>query len=310
MKTEKLPLEFQQRIQSTYGAEGAEWLEALPALLRELAERWSLALQPPFECMAYNYVAPATDGQGTMVVLKVGVPNPELFTEIEALRVFNGEGCVRLLASSVERGAMLLERLLPGEPLTNREDRQATEIACEVMAKLWKTEFPHSSFPTVGKWGAGFQKLRARFQGGTGPFPEGLVEPAERRFHELLDTMDDPVLLHGDLHHSNILSATRAPWLAVDPKGVVGEPAYEVGSWIRNPYPDVLEHGHFKTLLQRRIMQFSKSFGFPQSRLYGWAFSQAVLSAWWSYEDDHKDWKRGLALAEMLYEADSSRGFG
>lgn len=306
MNADWLPAEFLERIRGTFGPKGDAWLEALPELLLELSGMWSLTLEPPFADLSYSYVAPATHENGARFVLKVGVPNPELITEIEALRAFDGAGCVRLIDAAPERGALLLERLVPGEALRKIDDVQATEIACEVMGNIWREEFPHGNFPTTWKWGQGFRRLRARFQGGTGPFPEELIDRGERRFHELLDGMGPPVLLHGDLHHSNILSAKREPWLAIDPKGVVGEPAYEVGSWLRNPYPEILQWEDFTATLQRRLTQFSACLRFPRERLLGWAFSQAVLSACWMYEDNQKDWERGLVLAEWFQDADSA----
>src|SRR5688500_9838406 len=81
-----VPAEFARRTAEVYGAAGAVWLDGLPALLRECAERWSLAVSQPFEPLSYNYVAPAFGADGRALVLKLGVPNPELSSEIAALR--------------------------------------------------------------------------------------------------------------------------------------------------------------------------------------------------------------------------------
>ena len=87
----------------------------------------------------------------------------------------------------------------------------------------------------MAEWGDGFKRLRARFGGGSGPLPSALVGEAEALFAALLDTAGAPVLLHGDLHHYNILAAGGGRWLAIDPKGVVGEPAFEVVALMHNP---------------------------------------------------------------------------
>ena len=86
----------------------------------------------------------------------------------------------------------------------------------------------HHDFQTVADWAADPGKVRERFNGGAGPFPPQLFEKAEKLFAELIGGMGEPVLLHGDLHHDNILSAQREPSLAIDPRGVVGEAEYEV----------------------------------------------------------------------------------
>jgi streptomycin 6-kinase len=114
--------------------------------------------------------------------------------------------------------------------------------------------------------------------------------------------MDAPVLLHADLHHWNILSSQRGCWLAIDPKGVVGEPAYETGAWLRNPFPQLLHSSHALGMTQRRLDQMAEGLGFDRLRLACWAFAQAVLSAWWAFEDHSYDWRQSLAVAEMLQQ--------
>ena len=90
-----VPRDFARTIVELYGAEGVEWLERLPSLLADCERRWALTVLPPFEPLSYNYVAPAVRADGADVVLKVGVPNSELLTEIEALRLYDGRGIVR-----------------------------------------------------------------------------------------------------------------------------------------------------------------------------------------------------------------------
>jgi streptomycin 6-kinase len=297
------PRDFARTIVELYAETGAAWLERLPTLIAHCAGRWSLTVLPPFEPLSYNYVAPAVRENGTHVVLKLGVPNPELWTEIEALRLYAGRGIVRLLEVDRERGAMLLERLEPGTPLSSLDDdEQATAIAARVMRQLWRPAPEEHAFPTVARWGAGLQRLREHFEGGCGPLPPRLVEVAEARFAEFTSSMAEPVLLHGDLHHENILSAERQPWLALDPKGVVGEPAYEVGALLRNPIPRLLATPGGKQTLARRVDQLAEALGLERARVVGWGLAQAVLSAWWCIEGHGHGWEWGVSCAELLAE--------
>jgi streptomycin 6-kinase len=256
---------------------------------------------PPFQDMSFNYVAPATRSDGSEVVLKVGVPNPELVTEIAALKIFNGNGAVALYKADPELGALLLERLRPGKPVFNMsDDEDATSVASEVIRKLQKSLSNHNDFPTVGDWFQGFQRLRKKFGGETGPFLNEFIDKAEGMSHDLLTSMETLTLLHGDLHHWNILSSERDQWLAIDPKGVIGEPEYETGAWIRNPFPDILEMSNPDRMIAQRIDQFSEELGFDRKRIYGWGFSQAVLAAYWSYEEKDQDWENWLMVAELI----------
>jgi len=301
MKSLPIPAQFAQTTIDLHGSAGADWLENLPALIADCEKRWGLTVKRPFPNLSYNFAATAVRADGSEVVLKMGVVNPELLTEIEALRLYDGRGIVRLLDADPAQGVLLLERLRPGTPLvTVDNDEAATAVAAQVMQKLWRPAPADHPFPTVEKWAQGMMKLRREFDGGTGPFPKKLVETAEYLFADLLPTQAKPILLHGDLHHWNILCAQRAPWLALDPKGVVGEPAYEIGAWLRNPIDRLQTWPDLKRIQARRIDQFVETLGFERERIVGWGIAQAVLSAWWSFEDGWRVGQAALACAESL----------
>lgn len=295
-----LPDPFARAMVELYGEAGAAWLEGLPGLLAGCAERWALKIDPPF-ALSYNYVAPAIRADSSPAVLKVGYPCRELMTEIAALRILDGRGIARLLEVDPEAGALLLERLEPGNALDPLpDDGAATAIAADVMRRLWRPAPAEHSFPTTADWARGFERLRSEFAGGTGPFPAPLVEEAEALFAELLASAAEPALLHGDLHHGNILAAGPGSWRAIDPKGLVGEPAYEAGALLRNPLPDLLRWPDPGRVQARRLDILAERLDLDRTRLRAWGLAQAVLSAWWSYEDHGHGWEPAIACAELL----------
>lgn len=298
-----IPAEFARAVIDLHGEAGRLWLRRLPALVEQCAARWSLKTGTPFAPLSYNYAVRAEGARGERLVLKIGVPVPELLSEMAALRLMQGRGAVRLIDADAEAGALLLERLEPGTPLValcEVDDDAATKAAVSVMLKLWRPVPQEQRFPTVADWGLGFRRMRERFGGTTGPFPRRLFEEAESLFAELLDSSAAPVLLHGDLHHGNILNAARAPWLAIDPKGLVGEPAYEVGALLRNPLPQLFNWPQPVRVSERRIARLSEELGFDRARVRGWGLAQAVLAGWWSIEDTGKGGEFGIAAAEIL----------
>jgi streptomycin 6-kinase len=296
-----LPAEFIATISNTFGEAGVGWLARLPVLLAECADQWSLTELEPVAELSYNFVATARRGDGAQVMLKVGVPNPELDSEMAALRVYDGRGAARLLAADEGRSAMLLERLQPGVPLARLgDDEEATRIAARVMRALWRRPPADHSFRSVRDWAAGLVRMRGHFGGGTGPFPRELTEKAERLSAELLDSMAEQVLLHGDLHHWNILSAEREPWLAIDPKGILGEPAYEVGPLLLNQlYWDKKEPDPHQ-VTARRVAILAEELGFERERLLAWGVARAVLSAWWCIEDRMDCHEGAIRCAEIM----------
>lgn len=299
-----LPDEFRRTNIELYGRAGEDWLARLPAMLAACAKRWSLTLGEPFEQLSYNYVVRATRAGAERVVLKVGFPCRELHTEAAALRIFDGRGCVRLIEAETELGALLLERLEPGallaESLDEERDEEATRAAARLMRELWRPAPAGHDFPSVADWAAGLEKMRARFGGGSGPLPRVLVARAEGLFRELLDTSREDVLLHGDLHHGNILDAGNGRWLAIDPKGVVGEPAYEAGALLRNPQPQLLRLRRPAETLRRRVEIFAEELGVDEARVRGWGIAQAVLSAWWTVEVNGSGWEPTMECARLL----------
>jgi streptomycin 6-kinase len=296
-----IPENFASFMIELFGEEGRAWLDRLPSILANCEERWHLTIDAPVKNLSFNYVAPGVLGDGTEVMLKTGLTD-EFPSQSEALHHFNGRGMVQLLACDVQDAVMLMERLKPGTSLrTVEDDEAAISAAAQVMRKIWHPlPEQHYPFPTVVDWSKGFARLRRRYDGGTGPIPAGIFDKAEKLYAELCASMAEPVLLHGDLHQDNILAAERQPWLAVDPKGVIGEPAYETGALLRNFWPDILSVSNPKSLMARRIDQLSAELGFERERIYNWGFAQAVLSVIWGVEDTGKLQNEGLYFVELL----------
>jgi streptomycin 6-kinase len=107
------------------------------------------------------------------------------------------------------------------------------------------------------------------------------------------------MLLHGDLHHDNILSATREPWLVIDPKGIVGDPGYDLGAFLYNPWPGLLELPDPARVIARRVDQLAEGLGMERARVRAWGIAQAVLSACWSIEGND-DWRHTITCGEYL----------
>lgn len=285
-----LPESFLQFMREAYGTEAANtWFQSLPAFLEECAERWQLTLLPPFENLSFHYVAPAVRADGTSVILKTCTFSDEFEHGLAALRIFNGQGIARLLEFDEEQKVMLLERLQPGTMLASlvpEQDEQATSILAGIMRQLWKPAPPDHTFPTVEQLGQGLTQLRVRYNGGYGPFSPRLVDEAMDLFATLNASPHEIMLLHGDLQHHNILRSGET-WLAIDPKGVVGDPGYEVGASFYNPMPDILEVPDLEQMLARRIAQLSEELGMERARIRGWGLAQCVLNAWNMVSNEH-----------------------
>jgi streptomycin 6-kinase len=303
-----LPSDFVNNIIHSYGEAGRRYLADLPDLLSAAAKRWDLTIGELF-LLSYNYVCAATRrwsssvayrDQATDCVLKIGVPNVELTSEINTLRVYNGQGACRLYESDPEAGMLLLERLRPGEMLvTLEDDDHATEIAADVMMRIQRPVPAGDGFLSLKGWFDELKNLRPRFNGGTGPFPKKSFSIAEGLIRDLFAEDRPQVLLHGDFHHYNILSSERG-WLIIDPKGVAGPAEYEVGPLLINPYSVVLEEGEAIRRTERRIAILAERTGFDRQRLRAWAICHSVLSSFWDMEADGSGGESARAWTEIF----------
>jgi streptomycin 6-kinase len=302
-----IPKKLARHVMQGLGDAGKIWLEALPKIAAELAERWGITLGAPFE-LSFNYVCGATLKDGTDAVFKIGPWAEELGREIEAVRLYDGNGMARMLAFDTTQMAMLLERLRPGEMLVATaagDDDAATRIGAEVMRRLWRPieMLPDPSlFRPLHEWFLAFERHRA-FYGGPGPFKAALLDHAEGATRDLLSSVPRTVLLHGDFHHYNVLSSERAssergPWLAIDPKGMLGDPGYEVGPFLLNPFGPPKS----ATVLRRRLDIFSEKLPYDWKRLRAWGVAHAVLSACWSAENHGDGWQSAITMAETLID--------
>lgn len=282
-----------------WGVDGENWLASIPSLITLYEKKWNIEVLPPFS-LSYNYVTPAQRADGTRVVLKIGFPkDPEVQSEIRALKHFDGNGCVEILESDTENSVFLLEAIEPGIPLSALEaDDQATKIIAQMMKRLLKPLPKDHGFNSVGQWAKALDRYKQRFTT-RGPLPAKLIDQAQELFHCLIESSAAEVLVHGDLHHDNILKSAKHGWVAIDPKGIAAEPSYEVAAMIRNPYEKLKSVVDLKPILIRRIKILSQELNIQPERIQQWCIAQTVLSAVWNIESA-KGAEHALRIAQTL----------
>ncbi len=295
----RLPADFVRNIRVSFREKGDRFLEELPSLLAAAARRWELTLGEPF-LLSYNYVCAAQKPDGTPVVLKIGVPNPELLSEINALRLYAGQGACRLLDADPEKGMLVLERLEPGTMLLElQDDDRETGIAADVLCQIQRPAPGPEGFLSLRLWFDELQNLRPRFVGTTGPFPEKTVGIVEGLLRELFAEDRPDVLLHGDFHHYNVLLSGRG-WLVIDPKGVIGPAGYDVGPYLTNPLGELPPEADAIRRTCRRVAIFSERLGIERERLLQWAACHSLLSSYWDLQDDGSGGEGARAWAEIF----------
>lgn len=248
------------------------WLERVPELLAECAEEWELELGEPYPRGAAGYAVRATLPDRTPAVLKLIYPHREAEHEAEALRVWDGEGAVRLLADDHARCALLLERCEPGTLLANEDPAGAVDVFVRLLPRLWKpVGEPFTPLADEAQWWV--EQLTDEWEEAGRPFAERTVAAAIDALAVLSTTQGDQVLLHQDLHGDNVLAAQREPWLVIDPKPLVGEREFAVAPIVRDA-----ELGHSRREVLHRLDRLTAELGLDRERARLWTIGQTV--AW------------------------------
>ena len=214
------------------GSARSDWVGRLPEIVARLAEHWSLRLDAPYqpggECA---WVAPVRTPAGARLVLKAGWRHDEAASEFDGLRAWDGSGTVlahdcRVVDDTI---ALLLERCEPGTPLAaTASEREQDVVIAGLLRRLWSVRVPGRGFRSLrvmcDAWAAEFDR---RVAGVALPLDPGLVRAGIDLLRALPRSAGQSALLATDLHASNVVAARREPWLVIDPKPYVGDPAYD-----------------------------------------------------------------------------------
>ena len=244
--------------------ERARWLRRLPHTLQDLERRWSLQLGQSFEEASCAWVASVTLRDGSDAVLKIGMPHMEAEHELAGLLFWDGNPTVRVLESDNVTGAMLLERCKPGTGLRELPESEQDLVIADLLRRLWRTP-PHLFRPLavlLESWAAETLAAVERW-----PDPS-LVREGLRLLNDLPRTAPINVLLATDLHAGNVLRAEREPWLVIDPKPFIGDPAYDAPQHLLNC------RSRLRPDPKGTIHRMADLLGLDRDRLRMWTFAR------------------------------------
>ncbi|QNO15518.1 hypothetical protein HYG86_12435 [Alkalicella caledoniensis] len=282
----KIPNDFKGKVLRIFGEEGDLWLENLDQTIHLCKEKWNLTNCTLSKDLSMNLICFADSKYGH-VALKVGVPHRDLFTEMEALSIYKGRNICNLYDYDVDLGALLLERIRPGVQLLSLENTsERIAIASELITKLpisIDRDGKHS-LPYYRDW---IQRAfaRSRRENKVGNKMLSYINVAEDLFNRIENQSSKRALLHGDLHHENILRTSNG-WKAIDPKGVIGLPYMESARFMENQI-DMVDSSERLNCLNEMTELFSNKFNEPMANIAASVFILRVLSICWTFEE-HK----------------------
>ncbi|MDH6435399.1 streptomycin 6-kinase [Streptomyces sp. SAI-144] len=275
------------------GDKGREFIAGLPALTEDFLERWELRPDgSPMHGVAALVLPVVRRADGTPAVLKLQLLDEESAGEPVALRLWDGDGAVRLLDHDPVTHTMLLERLDSDRMLSTLPGtRDAVLVIAGLLAHL-----------TAGPAPAGMRRLGDIAQAMLDRTPEALkriADPEVRRtvadcaaaVREVVDEPGDR-LLHWDLHDENVLASERAPWLAIDPKPLAGDPGFELWPALDNRF-DADE-------ITWRFDAMTDVLGLDRARARAWTLGRLLQNSLWDIKDGRPLEPRQLEIAHRL----------
>ena len=296
---DSLPTELVAHVTAICGQRGTDWLSELPSIIQKLEKRWSLRIEKPFPGIEFNFVAPATRDGSEQVVVKIAPPfeQNEIFGEAAYLKYRNGNGAVSLLEEDPESHAILIERAMPGRSLLEHFKDREPECVGPAIDVLHTILRPVPADPVsvimLDDWFDGLRRYSDT------SFPDEYATKALNIYEKLSKQTDRVYYLHGDFHPANIVTAARSPFLAIDPKGLIGHLGYEIAvflnnfHWWQDTRPDVRQR------LDVALDQFAAAFNIDPFELRQWAFAQMVLGAWWTFDEMPEIYDKEVAKADI-----------
>lgn len=278
----EFPSNFKKNIKDLYGEEGADWLNKLPSLLSGIEEKYNLHFSHPAPQLSYHFVAVVNKrNSNDSYVLKMGPNSKNLRREFYGLSSYT-EGVPAVMDFFENENAYLMQNLFPGTSLSEfvlKNDLKSTQVIANLIQKLHRNQNKKfiNHFSHISEFMADTNILKNKIEAKCFSKWQSLLK-------DLTIKSKDDLILHGDLHHGNILKHGE-DWFAIDPQAIIGDPVYETASMIFNPIDKWSEIQNKKQLITNRIKVLSEILSFDAEKIKAWAFCKILLAAAWNYED-------------------------
>lgn len=289
--------QLNKNIINIFGEQGQKWLNDLPEIIELLCTKWQLSNITPVENMTYNYVAKVTSKTRLPLILKIGCDEKIITPEKKALIYFHGKGSIALVDYNEQYNALLLQQAVPGITLKSFYPNHIEHVMdnyISAMQNLHQQDLPiKNNFEHIRVW------LKAIDQCNSPLIPKYLLEKAIYLKNKLLDSLNKEIVLHGDLHHDNIL-LNGNEWLTIDPKGILGDAEFEIAAFDFLDETEFSSERDLKKLFENRAETIAKKSNLSLQRIKDWVFVRLILSAAW-FVEDKGDPSGPIKLAEGIF---------
>jgi streptomycin 6-kinase len=273
---------FKKKVIDTWGEQGQIWLNSIPTILHRLERHWRISQIVPYSNLSYNYVAHAIQQDGCEVVIKLSCDKGLIENEQRALNHFKGSGSIQLIDYLQQENALLLQKAVPGTLLNQAVDlsmEDKIDAYAKVVNSISALPFNDQHYPHVTSWCEAIDRIVDPI------FTTDLVSKARTIKNNLLNSIKHPCLCHGDLHQQNIV-LHEAQWLSIDPKGIIGEVAFEAAAFDILTQEEIAGGKNQTSVIKHRVKLLATRLNIDVESLLDWLFIRIMISAQWSIEDN------------------------
>lgn len=277
---------------------GSEFYSRMIYKLARYSKKWELYDFEQIDYYSVNCIFKCRSKMHGDCVLKIGEPCKETKTEYETLVEYNGNWFCRVYEADIDNGVFLIERIIPGTQLRVVSDiSERLDIFCEVYKGLHKPPTDISKYPSY----LGRVSRIAAFMREKKEFPElsGNMTAAEQICRELCEKYTGKMLLHGDLHHDNILLGNDEKYHIIDPKGVVGDIAFDIPRFILNEFENEITD-IFIEKYRFIVDTLSRKLSIPKKDILKLVYVEMCMANSWCVEDDEAPNMADVAFTKMM----------
>lgn len=272
---------FKTKVISTWGQLGRQWLSDLPKIIHQLTIHWSLSQIKPVTNLSYNFVAFALQNLVDPVVIKISCDSQLIESERDALIHFKGMGAIQLIDSHLPLNALLIQQATPGLSLKEYQAENFNDKVNNyalVVSAISNQQLATHTFVHVSQWCQIIDNIQYS------DIECHLIDKAKQLRQYLLGSSPKDYVCHGDLHLENIVQHDKS-WLAIDPKGIIGEKAFEAAVFDFASQEELTAVINLREVIEYRISVLSERLGLDRQRLIAWVFLRAMISVQWFIDD-------------------------
>ena len=285
-----------KNVTNTWGDKGTSWLSNLASILEFLSVHWALTDIKPVNNMSYNYVALAVQANKKPVVIKISCDEQLIADEYKALQHFDGHASIKVIDINKAQNALLLEQAQPGYLLKEQHPiniEDTIKVYAKIVKEIALRPLPIEYYTHVSKWCKAIDRVDDK------RIEQRFIEKAQKLKEFLLGSAKQEYVCHGDLHLENIIQY-KEQWLSIDPKGIIGEMAFEAAAC------DIISKGERQdpstasSKIIDRTTLLARALNLDFNRLLSWIFLRVIISTQWFIEDNG-DPNEMLFLAKQIY---------